>query len=146
MYAPLCLHWTLRKADALCWSPVSPVTTQVYSPRSPMAADFITSVPSRPIEALLLRSFIINQKHIIKHININILWNSEYNRNQKLVPVFLGSVLLHETSIRLYLLPSRHSRMRPFRLPWQFYWQVVSQVECHLQQSSETATHLGWTI
>lgn len=50
------LHCTLRKAEALCWSPVSPVTTQLYSPRSPMAAELIVNVPSPPIDALLLKS------------------------------------------------------------------------------------------
>lgn len=46
----------MRKAEALCWSPVSPVTTQLYSPRSPMAAELIVNVPSPPIDALLLKS------------------------------------------------------------------------------------------
>lgn len=49
-------HCTLRKAEALCWSPFSPVTTHVYSPRSPMAAVFIVNVPSLPMDARLLRS------------------------------------------------------------------------------------------
>lgn len=49
-------HCTLRKAEALCWSPVSPVTTHVYSPRSPMAAELMINCPSSAMDALRLKS------------------------------------------------------------------------------------------